>query len=119
MKNLEKMYASLYTKKSLKTEKECLKYLVEINTPVLSVCNREICDAPITLTDIFNALNSMQANKSPGIDGLTKELYIAFFDLIGPKLLNSFKFALNHGELSSSQKQAVITLIEKKGRDKR
>ena len=42
MKNLEKIYASLYTKKSLKTEKERLKYLAEINTPVLSVCNREI-----------------------------------------------------------------------------
>ena len=119
MKNIEKFYASLYTRKSLKTEKECLKYLAEINTPVLSVCNREICDAPITLTDIFNALNSMQANKSPGNDGLTKEFYVAFFDLLGPKLLHSFKFAFNLGELSSSQKQVVITLIEKKGRDKR
>ena len=61
----------------------------------------------------------MQANKSPGNDGLTKEFYLAFFDLLGPKLPNSFKFALNHGELSSSQKQAVITLIEKKGGDER
>ena len=119
MKNIEKFSASLYTRKSLKTEKECLKYLAEINIPVLSVCNREICDAPITLTDIFNALNSMQANKSPGNDGLTKEFHVAFFDLLGPKLLNSFKFAFNLEELSSSQKQAVITLIEKKGRDKR
>ena len=119
MKNIEKFCASLYTRKSLKREKECLKYLAEINTSVLSVCNREICDAPITLTDIFNALNSMPANKSPGNDGLTKEFYITFFYLLGPKLLNSFKFAFNHGELSSSQKQAVITLTEKKGRDKR
>ena len=95
-----------------------LKYLAEINAPVLFVCNREICDVPITLTDIFNALNSMQANNSPGNDGLTKEFYVAFFDLLGPKLLNSFKFAFNHGELSSFQKQAVITLVEKKGRDK-
>ena len=61
----------------------------------------------------------MQANKSPGNDGLTKEFYVAFFYLLGPKLLNSFKFAFNLGEVSSSQKQAVITLIEKKERDKR
>ena len=47
MKNLENFNASLYTRKSLKTEKEYLKYLAEINTPVLSVCNREICDAPL------------------------------------------------------------------------
>ena len=92
--------------------------MAQINTPVLSVCNREICDAPITLTDIFNALNSMQANKSPGNDGLTEEFYVAFFDLLGLKLLNIFKFAFNHRELSSSQKQAVIIFIEKKGRNK-
>ena len=59
----------------------------------------------------------MQANKSPSNDGLTKEFNVAFFYLIWPNLLNSFKFAFNHGELSSSQKQEVITLIEKKGRD--
>ena len=70
-------------------------------------------------SQIFNALNSMQANKSPGNDGLTTKLYVAFFDLLGAKLLNCFKFAFNHGELSSSQKQGAITLIEKKGRDKR
>ena len=58
----------------------------------------------------------MQANKSPDND---KEFYLAFFYLLGPKLPNSFKFALNHGELSSSQKQVVITLIEKKGGDER
>ena len=83
IKNPEKFYISLYTKKSLKTEKECLKYLAAINTPVLFVCNREIFDAPITLTDIFIALNSMQANYSPGSDGLTKEFYVAFLIFLG------------------------------------
>ena len=31
----------------------------------------------------------------------------------------AFDYAHNHGELSNSQKQAVITLLEKKGKDKR
>ena len=42
--------------------------------------------------------------KSPGNDGLTVE---------------SLNYAFENGELSNSQKQAVITLVEKKGKDKR
>jgi len=33
--------------------------------------------------------------------------------------VNSFSYAHNYEELSNSQKQAVITLVEKKGKDKR
>ena len=42
--------------------------------------------------------------KSPGNDGLT---------------VQSLNYAFENGELSNSQKQAVITLVEKKGKDKR
>ena len=51
--------------------------------------------------------------------GSPKEFYLAFFDILGPKLLMGYNHAFSQGELSTSQKQAVITLIEKKGRDKR
>ena len=61
----------------------------------------------------------MPADKTPGNDGITKEFYLAFFDILGPKLLMSHNHAFCQGEPSTSQKQAVITLIERKGRDKR
>ena len=39
--------------------------------------------------------------------------------MLGKLVVDSLKYAFEYGELSSSQKQAVITLIVKKGKDKR
>ena len=47
------------------------------------------------------------------------EFYLAFWPVLGKHLVNSFNYTHNYGELSNSQKQVVITLIEKKGKDKR
>ena len=44
---------------------------------------------------------------------------MAFWPILVKDLVNSFNYAHNYGELSNSQKQAVITLVEKKGKDKR
>ena len=56
---------------------------------------------------------------SPGNDGLTKEFYICFSGEIAAPLVESLNCSFPVGQLSTSQRQAVITLIEKKGRDKR
>ena len=61
----------------------------------------------------------MPSNKSPGNDGLSKEIYLCFYDLIGQPLLDCLNFSYEKEELSTSQRQAVITLIEKKVKDKR
>ena len=42
-----------------------------------------------------------------------------FFWDLGSILVETLNYSYDEGELSSSQKQAVITLIEKKGKDKR
>ena len=57
--------------------------------------------------------------KPPGNDGLTKEFFVCFFGEVAPLLIQSLNYSFTVGELSTSQKQAVITLIQKKGRDKR
>ena len=63
----------------MKTEEECLKYLLELNTPSLSLEERELCEDKLTLTACWNALQSMKDGKSPAKDGLTKEFYVSFF----------------------------------------
>ena len=60
----------------------------------------------------------MENNKSPGIDGLTKEFYITFWNELKAPLLATEKAYLVK-QLNASEKQAVIKLIEKKGRNKR
>ena len=61
----------------------------------------------------------MDNDKSPGNDGITKEFYIKFWDVVKEPLCASIQQSFIAGELSTSQKQAIIKLIEKKDRDKR
>ena len=68
---------------------------------------------------LCSTLQTFQKNKSPGNDGLTVEFYLAFWPVFGSLLVQSLNYAFEYGELSNSQKQAVITLVEKRGKDKR
>ena len=61
----------------------------------------------------------MQNDKSPRNDGLTKEFYETFWDDLKEIFVNSVREAKEIGHLSTSQRQAIIKLIEKKDRDKR
>ena len=62
---------------------------------------------------------SMQNNNSPGNDGLTKELFVTFWEDMKYIFLNSCCKTKLKKELSISQKQAAVKLIEKKDKDKR
>ena len=67
--------------------------------------------------DLQKRMLSLGNNKSPGNDGLSKEFYAC--NEIHPFLVEALSYSFQHGELSISQRQAVITLLEKKGKDKR
>ena len=60
----------------------------------------------------------MPNNKSPGNDGLTKEFVLTFWDDIKDIYVSSIRTAGIKKEFSTSQRQAIIKLIEKKGKDK-
>ena len=77
------------------------------------------CENEITEDNLLLALKSMPNNKTPGNDGLSKEFYEAFWVDIKDVFINSLKQAKLVGNLSISQRQAVIKLLEKKDRDKR
>ena len=57
--------------------------------------------------------------KSPGNNGITKEFLKYFWGTLGTFLVSTPNHSFEKGELSTSQKQAIITLIEKKDKDKR
>ena len=65
------------------------------------------------------SLKSIQNYKTPSNDGLTKEFYETFWNEIKYVFLKSSKQAKEKGQLSISQRQAVIKLVEKKDRDKK
>ena len=78
-----------------------------------------MCENDLTEDELLISLKSMQNNKTPGNDRLTKEFYKTFCNEIKYVFLNSLKQAKEKSQLSISQRQAVIKLIEKKDRDKR
>ena len=55
----------------------------------------------------------MPKNKTPGNDGLPVELYLIFFDVLGPELLKCINECYKEGTLTISQRQATVTLKEK------
>ena len=59
----------------------------------------------------------MKNNKSPGNDGFTFEFYCTFWIDLGDLLVGALTEAYNRGGMSISQKQGVITLIEKDGKN--
>ena len=61
----------------------------------------------------------MKNNKSPGNDGITKEFLEYFWTELETVLVSTLNHSFEKGELSTSQKQAIITLTEKKDKDKR
>ena len=79
----------------------------------------KVCEGKLTISECFKSLQLFQNNKSPGNDGLTVEFYKALWEVVGKIMVDSLNYSYDHGELSNSQKEAIITLIEKKDKDKR
>jgi len=77
-----------------------------------------MCNIPITKSELKDTLLTFKTGKTPGNDGLPCEFYKMFWDDIIDPLFECYETAIELGELSSSQKQAVVTLIEKTGKDR-
>ena len=80
--------------------------------------DKVVRDGVISLEECTEVLNSFPLNKVPGNDGLPVEFYKMFWASIGKRLMECFNVSFEKEELSSSQKQAVITLIKKKDQDR-
>ena len=64
------------------------------------------------------SLHSFQNNKLPGNDGLPIEFYKTCWNLMNESFMECVKESFKYGEMSSSQKKAVVNLIEKQGKDR-
>ena len=120
MDELKGFHSNLYrANSSLQSESLADSFFKKVSVPKLSEVQKGKCEENLTVSECFNTLKSFQKNKTPGNDRFTVEFHLAFWPILGKHLLPSFNHANNYGELSNSQKQAVITLVEKKGKDNR
>ncbi|CAH1276930.1 ZCCHC3 [Branchiostoma lanceolatum] len=75
----------------------------------------ESLDRCLSLSELQEAMKGMENGKSPGSDGLPKEFYFQFWDTIGQDFLEVLNEGLREGQLSATQREGVISLLEKKG----
>ena len=114
-----RFYEKLYSKQNTSVNsEEANSFLNNPNLLRLSEELSESCEGEITLKECETILNSFKTGKTPGNDGIPVEFYRVFWPLLGKFMVESFNEAYNKKEISHSQKQAVITLIEKKGKDR-
>ena len=113
MPSLKNFYSNLYKRRSEKSEVECLDFLGNLNIPKLSDDDRTSYEGKLTLNECWEALNSMNSNKSPGNGGLTNDFDVCCFNDVGQYLINALSLSFGYGMLSTSQPQAEITLVEK------
>ena len=81
----------------------------------LSSDQASLCEGQVTLEEITSAVKKINTNKAPGPDGLSVEVYVKFWDILGPHLVNVFKACSEAGEMCSSMKTSNTRVIFKKG----
>jgi hypothetical protein len=70
-------------------------------------------EAPFTLPEHQEVVEGAAAAKSPGLDGLSYELYKMCFHIIGPALLEAFNDMLAAVELPPAFCKGVVRLLPK------
>ena len=106
-------YKSLYTAQP--TDPHQQTDFLSNETPTLTTHDRNLCEGYVTEHELQLALQTMENNKSPGLDGLSTNFYKHFWPLLGTELTHIYNYAYEQGHLSLSQQRGVITLLLKKG----
>jgi hypothetical protein len=90
-------------------EKNCI--LKNIEQMITKEMNENLIKN-ITEEEVWNAINSLQKGKSPGIDGIPIEFYRKIWKR---EIRTMNRFILNNQNLSETQSSGIITLLHKGG----
>ena len=117
LKHAANFYEDLYTMKS-----NCIDdkegFLTNSNLPKLTEEEKLKCEGSIGIKECEEILKTFAKDRSPGNDGLPIEFYTEFWQEIKYTLIETFNYSYQIGNLTTSQKQAVITLINKPDKER-
>lgn len=94
------------------------RFMDGMTLPKLQDEDRDLLDADISETEVLQAMNSLQNNKTPGPDGFPIEYYKTFSKKLLTPIVNMIKEALENKKLPDSLEIATLTLLPKPGKDK-
>ena len=110
-------YEKLYKARNVK-DINLNQVLPQPDIPKLSNDEKQSLEGPISIDEILKSLKNMKNNKSPGSDGFTAEFFKFFWKDLGEFLVRSINNSFEIGDLSSTQKEGIITCIPKGDKDK-
>ena len=108
-------YQNLYDKNTL--SETTYNFFPDDYSNKLEEESKLICEGLLTAEECKKALKEMQNNKSPGSDGITVEFFKIFWNDIEKYYVESINYSYQIGELTTLQKQGLITLLPKKDKN--
>ena len=112
-KETNDFYQDLFSEEEVDLEAQ--DWLLDQRSMSLDEQEQASCEGLLTVEECREALNGMDTRKSPGIDGLTAEFYIAFWAVLGSDLVEVLSYGFQHSQFSVSQRRGLFSLIFKKG----
>lgn len=119
LREIESAYTRIYAKDSVGLEQvdTWIREISDRDTHKLSEEAKEMLDRPVQEWEFKRAAEAMAVGKAPGRDGLPVEWYRRFWEVIREPYMESVQASLEQGELSETQRQGVISLLPKPGKD--
>ena len=116
----ERFYEKLYTsRKTQFTADYSITFFSQDNIRAkFTTEEKDSCEGNISAKECLDALKSMGDGKSPGMDGFTVEFYKLFWKGLCFYLVRSINFSYSIGEMSVTQRSALITTLPKPNKTK-
>lgn len=111
-------YTDLYKSKFSESDCDLFFSFIKDRVPIIDSDFRNMMDADIEISELDTAIKQMSNGKSPGIDGITVELYKHFWHEIRILVFEALKECIDKAELSPSMKHGLIILAPKSNKDK-
>jgi hypothetical protein len=115
-KEVQKFYEKLYSKQGIDMNDIDLD---DLDHSVLTDEMSNDLEGLITMAELTTSVKNLKNDKSPGSDGFTSEFFKFFFSDLKQFMLRSINCGFLRGEMSTTQRQGIITCIPKEGKDKR
>ena len=112
-KEMNDLYQDLFSEEEVDLEVQTC--LLDQHSMSLNEHEQGSCEGLLAVEECREVLNGVDTGKSPGIDSLTTEFYIAFWAVLGSDMAKVFSYGFQHGQLSVFQRRGLLSLIFKKG----
>ena len=112
-------YKKLFSSKSNLSQRDLFdSFFKKLNIPKLNEEQRTSCEGLISKEECKKAIEMFENGKTLGNDGIPIEFYKKLWNILADQLVDVFNYSFQLEEMTTSQRQAIITLIDKKGKDR-